>query len=270
MVLTSKNGKVYNVLVWTAPIMTAAKKIIQVLVIFTNITEIRKLQDNLSSLGLMIGSVSHGIKGVLTGLDAGLYLFESGLKKNNKEQIEEGLEVSKLMVEHIRNLVFDILYHVKERKLIFERVDILGFAHDITSNIEQRIRREPIGLEYDFEPSLGEFEIDTSAIRPAFINIFENAIEACLDNKRKSSHVIQFRVGRDEKNVLFSISDNGIGMDQDQLKNIFTLFFSSKGNKGTGLGLYLADKTIRNHGGSIDVKTKPGKGTTFIIRLPLR
>ena len=80
---TSQAGEQYNVLIWTAPIRNAAGEITQVMEMSTNITQIRQLQDHLSSLGFLISSISHGIKGLLTGLDGGLYILDKGYEKNN-------------------------------------------------------------------------------------------------------------------------------------------------------------------------------------------
>lgn len=79
------------------------------------IREKTELQDNLSNLGLMVGSISHGIKGLLTGLDGGLYLLGSGLKTKDLMKIEEGGDILKMMVERIRRMVSDILFYAKER-----------------------------------------------------------------------------------------------------------------------------------------------------------
>ncbi|MDH3886090.1 MAG: HAMP domain-containing histidine kinase, partial [Desulfobacterales bacterium] len=68
----------------------------------------------------------------------------------------------------------------------------------------------------------------------------------------------------------FEINDNGIGMDRETRESLFTLFFSSKGNKGTGLGLFIADKIIDQHGGKISVESKPGRGSSFKIEIPKR
>ena len=81
------------------------------------IREKTELQSHLSSLGLMIASISHGIKGLLTGLDGGMYLLDSGFSKENQDQIKEGWEVVKLRVERIRKMVMDILFYAKERDL---------------------------------------------------------------------------------------------------------------------------------------------------------
>jgi signal transduction histidine kinase len=90
-----------------------------------------------------------------------------------------------------------------------------------------------------------------------------------MENEAQKAPRIIFRVRQEEKQVVFEITDNGIGMDQETRESLFTLFFSSKGNKGTGLGLYIADKIIDQHGGNIRVESKPGEGSTFKIFIPM-
>ncbi|UCF94618.1 MAG: HAMP domain-containing histidine kinase, partial [Desulfobacterales bacterium] len=268
MVVSSKSGEKYNVLIHTAPIRNAAGAIEQVMEMSTNITEIRVLQDHLSSLGLMVGSVSHGIKGILTGLDAGLYLLNSGLTKEDQGQIEEGLEVLNLMVERIRGVVLDILYYAKERPLDCKPVDVLQFAQDVTALIEPKIRKHPIAFIPEFNPPLGVFEADARVVFTALTNIIENAIEACLEDPAPKDHHIVFGATRTRDHVVFDVRDNGIGMDQESQDNLFNLFYSSKGLKGTGFGLFIANKIIRQHGGAIEVDSSPGQGTHFRILMP--
>jgi signal transduction histidine kinase len=69
--------------------------------------------------------------------------------------------------------------------------------------------------------------------------------------------------------IVFEIGDNGIGMDRETREKIFSLFFSSKGLKGTGLGLFISNKIVDRHGGTIKVESEPGRGSRFLIRLPL-
>ena len=106
-----------------------------------------ELQDHLSSLGLMISSISHGIKGLLTGLDGGMYLLDSGLAKKNQDRINEGWEAVKAMVERIRKMVLDILYHAKERDLKWERIDALSFAEEIARVLEPKLADHDIVFE---------------------------------------------------------------------------------------------------------------------------
>jgi signal transduction histidine kinase/FixJ family two-component response regulator/molybdopterin converting factor small subunit len=268
MVVTSKSGEQYNLLIWTAALKNAAGKITHVMEMATNITQIRKLQEHLSSLGLKIGSISHGIKSLVAGLDGGMYLVETGLNKEKPERVKEGWEDVKTIVNRIRKLVHDILFFTKERELKCDRVDVLSFADDVASTVGPKVKAKGIEFVYNFDTSLGEFEIDSGAMRLALINILENALDACVEDEVKKSHQIVFNVQQDEQQIFFEVKDNGIGMDRETRESLFTLFFSSKGNKGTGLGLFIADKIIDQHGGRISVKSKPGQGSSFKITLP--
>jgi signal transduction histidine kinase/DNA-binding NarL/FixJ family response regulator len=270
LVLTDQNHIQHNMMAWTAPIKTMAGKLIQVLVIFTDITEVRQLEDNLSALGLMIGSISHDLKGCLTGLDAGLYLVDTGFYRDRPGRIEEGLDVARLMVERIRKLVQDILYYTKERELEIQEMDVEQFAIGVAATVDNRIRGANIQFNCVIEADSAKIEIDPGLIRSALVNILENAMEACIDDPGEKAYHIDFHVRRVDKEIQFDITDNGSGMDEKQKKKIFTIFYSTKGSKGTGLGLFIANKAIQKHGGHISVDSEPGKGTAFHIRLPLK
>ncbi|MFZ1199433.1 MAG: ATP-binding protein [Desulfobacterales bacterium] len=270
LVLTDRNGVQFTMMAGTAPIKTLAGKLVQVLITFTDVTRLRQLQDNLSSLGMMIGTISHDLKGCLTGLDAGLYLVDTGFYRDKPGRIEEGLEVSKLMVERIRKQVQNILFYAKERKLDLQPTDVERFATEVAANVDQRIRGADIIFTCVFEPDLGEIEIDPDLVRSTLINILENAMEACIEDRSGKSFHITFRVFRQQNEVQFDITDNGSGMNESQLKNMFTMFYTTKGSKGTGLGLFIANKTVTRHGGRITVDSVAGSGTTFSICLPRR
>jgi signal transduction histidine kinase len=268
MVVTSKSGERYNVLIWTAPLRNATGKVTHVMEMSTNITQVRELQDHLASLGLKISSITHGIKSLLTGLDGGLYLVDSGFANEDQARVREGWDAVKTMVGRIRILVQNILFFAKERELKLERINVFDFVGDAASGLEPKIKAQGIDFECNFDQSMGEFEIDAGVVRIALINILENALDACLENDVEKSHKIVFSAGRDERHIVFEITDNGTGMDRETRENLFTLFFSSKGNKGTGLGLFIAKKIIERHGGKISVDSQPGKGSCFSIKLP--
>ena len=268
MVVTAKSGEQYNVLIWTAPLKNSAGEITHVMEMSTNITQIRQLQDHLSSLGLKISSISHGIKGMLTGLDGGMYLMETGLNEDKPERVQEGWENLKTIVGRIRKLVHNILFFAKERELKRDRVDVLSFVEDVASTVEPKIKAEGIEFVRDFDTFPHEIEIDTGVVRLALINILDNALDACAEDDARKDHKIVFRVKGADHQIEFEIKDTGIGMDQETRENLFTLFFSSKGNKGTGLGLFIADKIIDQHGGKISVESKHGRGSNFKITIP--
>ncbi|MGD9368349.1 MAG: hybrid sensor histidine kinase/response regulator [Desulfobacteraceae bacterium] len=234
------------------------------------VREKTELQDHLSSLGLMIGSISHGIKGLLTGLDGGMYLLESGLCQKNQNRITEGWETVKMMVERIRRMVMDILFHAKQRDLQWEDVDAADFAKGMARMVAAKLEKLPIRFETTFSDTVGNCRIDPGYVNAALMNIFENAMDACQRDAAKKQHQITFEVKDDDAHIIFTVADNGIGMDQETQAKLFTEFFSSKGRKGTGLGLYIANKIIEKHGGTIEVASSPGRGSKFSIIVPKR
>lgn len=268
MVVRSKSGEQYHVLIWTSPIRDVTGKIIQVMEMSTNITQIRQLQDHLSSLGLKIGTISHGIKGLLTGMDSGMYLLDSGIAKENQDRVKEGWETVKMMMSRIRKLVLDILYFTKERDLNWERVDVISFVREVTSAVEMKIKAQDIDFTCDIDISLGEFEVDAGVVQSALINILENAMDACVEDQDKKAHRIVFRAQQDTDHIIFEVEDDGVGMDRETRENLFSLFFSSKGTKGTGMGLFVTNEIIHQHGGEIAVESDLGKGTCFRIKVP--
>ncbi len=134
-IVTSKSGKQYNVLTQTAPIYNGNNKITQVMEISTNITQIRQLQDHLSSLGMMIGSMSHGVRGMLTALDGGIYQLETGIEKNNIHRIDRAFHNINQMSNKIRKMVLEILYYAKSRKLRYETLDAAELIQSVISTV---------------------------------------------------------------------------------------------------------------------------------------
>lgn len=268
-VVTTKSGEQYNVLTWTAPIRDDSGEITQVMEMSTNITQIRKLEDRLTSLGLLMGSTSHGIRGMLTSMDGGIYRLEAGLKKENIEQVNDACEVIKEMVNRIKNMVLNILYYTKERNLNWSRINVLDFANKVASIIKPKAEKHHIEFVCDFDQAVGVFEADPETVSSALLSILENSIDACLDEKTDDKlHKVIFRVKEEKGYIIFDIHDNGIGMDRETRENMFTLFFSSKGHRGTGLGLFVANQIVKQHGGSIKVDSTKGKGSHFKVSLP--
>jgi len=268
MEVTSKRGETYRVLIQTAPIRDLDGHITHVMEMSTNITRTRRLEDQLASLGLMIGSVSHGIKGLLTGLDGGMYLLDSGFKKENQDQIREGWDTVRFMVGRIRDMVLDILYYAKEKDLKWETVDIIGFAEEVLKTEGPKIKEQDITLTHRFDPAIGRFEVDAGIVRSALTNIIDNAVEACRSDRSGRSHEICFEVTQDAGYIYLNVSDNGIGMDESTRAKVFTPFFSSKGERGTGLGLFISNRILSQHGGGISLESELDKGSRFSIKIP--
>ncbi len=267
--LIAPDNKKFNVMLSTAPVNDIGSNIFQIIVIFKDVTQLKSLEDRLSTLGLMFSVISHNIKGVLTGLDAGLYLIDHGFYKNVPGRIEEGLEVSTMMAERIRKMVLDVLYYAKPRELQLENTNIAELSEDVCRHIRPKMGARDIEFICDVDSGAGEFEVDREIFRSILVNLLENAMEACMDPRLERAMQVRFSAGRNRDGARFEIADNGTGMDTEQKNKIFSKFYSSKGNKGTGLGLFIARKVVEQHGGKIYVDSEPGTGSRFRVIMPL-
>lgn len=280
-VVTSLGGERMNVLVYAAPIRDDRGDIRHVMEMSTNITPVRQLQSQLESIGLLISSISHGIKGLLTGLDGGRYLVNSAMKKDDPERLRKGWEMVERNVDRIRGMVLNILYYAKERVPQWEPVDAAALVREVAGLVEGRARELGVDLRVEATAEAGTFEADPRAVRAMLVNLVENALDACRIDPHKPRHQVRIRVGGRgaggwslpiadccADTVRFEVSDDGIGMDTETRDKAFTLFFSSKGTEGTGLGLFIAHNIAQAHGGHIHLDSEPGRGTTFLVDLP--
>ncbi len=267
-VVTSRNGEQANVLVYTAPIRNAEGQIKNVMEMSTNITQIRQLQSQLTDLGLMIGSISHGIKGLLTSLDGGIYLVNSGLDKHNQERVKQGWQMVQRNVARIKNMVLDLLYYAKDREPDLERIPAQSIAEEVCCLMQGKAKEYGIDFQCEFDPRPGEFLGDAKAVRSLLVNLVENALDACRVDTKKNAHQIRIRLKGYPEWIEYEVDDNGIGMDQETRERAFSLFFSAKAGDGTGLGLFISNKIIQAHGGEIKLESELNQGTRVTAKLP--
>ncbi|MCP4679638.1 MAG: PAS domain-containing sensor histidine kinase [Deltaproteobacteria bacterium] len=267
-IVTSREGEQMNVLVYTSPIFDSMGMIKGVMEMGTDITPIRELQSQLESMGILISSISHGIKGLLNGLDGGMYLVDTGMKKGDDERLKKGWEMVKRNVERVRSQVLNILYYTKKRTPKWERISAVELAEELLSLMGAKATELDVDLESAVDEGAGDFEADPQAMRSMFLNLLENSLDACRVDKDKSNHRVTFGVKGDDDHVRFEIEDNGIGMDRETREKAFSLFFSSKGAKGTGLGLFIANKITKSHGGNIELDSELGRGSRFTLLIP--
>lgn len=270
-IVTAKDGKQYNVLTQTAPIRNSEGEIAEVMEMSTNITQIRQLQDHLVSLGLMLGSVSHGVKGMLTALDGGIYHLEAGLAQDDRKRMVMAAGQVKEMSDKIKKMVLAILYYAKSRELQYETKDAEELARNVVNTVSPLTLKHGVTFSVSIAPGLGPVEVDAQWMEASLVNFLENAVDACLFDTSKQDHRVGFTVENiEEKGICFTVSDDGIGMDAETKNKMFTLFFSSKGSQGTGLGLFIAHRVIKYHGGRVEVESLPGKGSRFTILIPFK
>jgi signal transduction histidine kinase len=195
-------------------------------------------------------------------------MLDSGIAKDNSKRLQDGLETVRETAERIKKLVLDILFYAKERELKIRSVDIFQFAQDVADVIDNKIKEKPIELLRRFQTAPKEWRIDPDFLRTALINVLENALDACLEDTSKASHQVTFETTEKDGELIFNIQDDGTGMDSETLEKAFDLFFSTKGAEGTGFGLFITDNIIKQHGGTLSVKSAKGKGTHFSVKLP--
>jgi PAS domain S-box-containing protein len=266
-VVTSQNGRQMNMLVTTAPIRDPEGQISGVMEMSADITQVRELEDRLTSLGLLIGSVSHGLKGLLNGLAGGMYLVDTGFAKDDQTRVKRGWATVHRNVARIKSMVSDILYYAKDRTPLWETLSPLEIAEEVTGLLERRSVELGVSIVQDLDGGSGQIEGDGQAIRSMLANLLENSLDACRMDGKEVEHAVTLRVRGLEDEVRFEVADNGVGMDRETVEKAFTLFFSSKGT-GTGLGLFISQKIAQAHGGRIELTSHPGKGTRFIVTLP--
>jgi signal transduction histidine kinase len=195
-------------------------------------------------LGQSIAILSHDIKNILEGLQGGAYVVDEGIKDGDMELAGKGWDIVKRNIGEISTIAQNILYSSKKRDAKYQKVSPEEMVKDV------------VGL------------FDPTNIRRMLHNLIWNALEACKKDKEKHTHVVVVRVDfHDRFHFKFEVEDNGVGMDEDAQENIFKEFFSTKGSEGTGLGLLVVDKIVKEHGGWVEVLTAPGKGTTFRVIL---
>jgi PAS domain S-box-containing protein len=271
MEVTFKNGETRNLLMQTSAITDPDGRILHVMEMATDVTVIHQLQDHLAALGLHISSISHGIKGLLSGLDGGDYMITLGLENKDTEMIRDGWDIAKKKIKQIRSMILDILYHSKDRTLERKSVNVFDFIQELVTTMAPRMKEHGISLVQDTPKPNSDAAvwIDKTVFFAALLAIFENAVDACVAVKELREKLeIKISVELKDKETLFRIRDNGKGLARKYQKEVFSLFYSDKGNKGTGLGLFIAQRSVKQHKGVIKINSIPGQYTEFTVAIP--
>ncbi len=273
--ITSKGGE--NIPVrFSGTILLESDRPVGTVAFFQDLREIKRLEkellksERLAAIGQTVAGLAHGIKNILHGLKGGSYLVDIGIKKDESEKLKKGWEMIKRNIGRTSNLVMDLLSYSKERQPEIETCSPNQIADDVCALLQDKARENNIKLVKDFDDSIGEVLMDPNSVHEVLLNLMSNAVDACLfDENTGKNFQVDLKTTHEKDNVIkFEISDNGVGMDEEVIRKLFTSFFSTKGHRGTGLGLLVTRKLIEEHNGSIDVHSQPGKGTTFIVRMP--
>jgi len=223
--------------------------------------------ERLAAMGQTIATLSHHIKNILQGVRGGSYLIDMGLNDHNEELVRKGWHVVEKNQNKIYNLVMDMLTFSKERRPAYQQAQLNETVHDVVELMQARAAEYAVDLRYEPAENLPLCTFDPEGIHRAVLNIVTNAIDAV---EGADHAMVKVETGLDPSTEMLwiAVSDNGPGIVEDQLQRIFNVFESTKGARGTGLGLAVSQKIIREHGGEITVNSRLGEGARFTLAWP--
>ena len=234
----------------------------------TQLYEEKVKSERLAMVGQTIAGLAHCVKNVLNGIKGGAFMVDLGISKPDEGMMEKGWDIVKRNNEFMNALVLDMLAYAKEREPEYQVAQVNDVVRDVCELMTQRAKDGNIKLTQALAEDVRPIAIDSMGVQRSVLNLVTNAIDACVGEGAEV--VVGTSLHEDDGEVHITIRDDGCGISEEGQKKLFQVFFSTKGSKGTGLGLAVTQKIIHEHKGEIDVDSEEGKGTTFTIRLPLR
>ncbi len=228
--------------------------------------------ERLAAVGQTIAGLAHAIKNVSGGLSGGTFVLEKGIELDNKKYLHQGWDMVKGNVGRLKNMAMDLLNYAKGREPEYQLCHPNRPIQEVYDLMLPQAREQGVTLEIDGDQSLRDVWFDLEGIHRCLLNLVTNAIDACTDItwSHKECKVIMRSRKTEDWAVEYQVEDNGCGMDEETRAKIFQTFFSTKGSKGTGLGLMITKKIIDEHRGVIELESERGEGSRFVIRLPER
>jgi signal transduction histidine kinase len=228
--------------------------------------------ERLATIGQTVATLAHAIKNIIGGLNGGMYVLEKGMELSNGQYLHQGWGMVKGNVDKIKKLALDLLTYSKERVPDYDLCDPNIPVREVYHLMRSRAQQDDIKLMLQLADDLGRVVLDPEGIYCCLLNLVTNAIDACvaMGSAHRAGEVVIRSKKVDGWAVEYQVADNGCGMDEATRQKVFRSFFSTKGSKGTGLGLMITQKIIREHGGVIELESEPGGGSKFVVRLPCR
>ena len=237
--------------------------------------------ERLAAVGTAMASLSHHIKNILQGLKSGTEIISVGLDAGNLDMARQGWKIMDRNQQRIYDLVLDMLSYSKEREPVVEPMDLAAVLRDAFSLEHGRAKDKGVVLELEGAEGAQPMEADAEALHRLLMNLIGNAIDATSHLEDQNGEPIPGRVlvrlsserpsGEPMDWVRVEVEDNGPGVPEEMRREIFKPFVSTKGSKGTGLGLPVSRKIAQEHGGDLLLLTsEQGTGCRFVLKLPSR
>jgi signal transduction histidine kinase len=225
--------------------------------------------ERLAAVGQTVAGLAHGIKNILTGLEGGMYVTSSGLKKKDDERIRQGWDMLQRNIRRISDLARNLLAFSRGDRPQPRLIEPAQVVREVTELFQHRMQQQGIKLESEIQPGIDKAWFDPEGLHSCLANLVSNAMDACLMSQNRDC-VIRVDLHEADGKLVFEVADSGCGMDYDLKQKVFTSFLTTKGKGGTGIGLLITRKIVQQHGGEVEVFSESGKGSTFRLSFPRR
>jgi signal transduction histidine kinase len=224
-----------------------------------------ELSRRVMALGRLTAGVAHEVKNPLNAMTIHLELLRQKLTGvTSAGPAVQHVDVIGREIRRLDDVVQGFLKFARPEELTLQPVSLEALVAEVFRIMEAEARATGVVLEQSFEPGLPAVDADPTMLRQALLNLAKNAVQAMPHGGRLRAVGATSRDGR----VELRIEDTGVGIPPESLAKIFDLYFTTKAG-GTGIGLSLVYRTIQLHHGDVEVASTPGKGTTFVIKLPV-
>ncbi len=221
-------------------------------------------QEKMASIGLLAAGIAHEIGNPLTSISSMTQIIK---RKINDENVEQYLTTIRQNIDRISRIVRELVDFARPSNLEATWVNINDVIRNAHGIIKYDKRAKAVDFQIQLQENLPNLYLVPDQLLQVILNILINALDALNQGKGK----IEISSQQENDDILISITDNGVGIPEENLSKIFEPFFTTKDvGRGTGLGLSVSYGIIKNFGGTIIVKSRVGKGSTFTIKLPVQ
>jgi len=234
----------------------------------TRLMEANLKAERLAAIGEAVAGLSHYVKNILTCMDGGATVVQRAVDRHDFDALARGWGIVSRSQKKISDLVFNMVtYSAQGRPLRFLLCDVNDIVREAVDLATDHAESKGATLRQELDPEMPNARVDPVSIHRCVLNLLMNALDAVEEDRGEI--ILRTRCDRSARQVIIEVEDNGCGIPADQVASIFDAFSSTKGGKGTGLGLAVVRKIAEEHGGTISVQSGPEQGSTFTIVLPL-
>ncbi|MBC8422907.1 HAMP domain-containing protein [bacterium] len=237
---------------------------------FEDMREVKQLREDLiqserlAAAGQAAAGISHSIKNIMDGFNGGVYVYRIGRKRRDEDKMTAGFGMIERNVKIISDLANDLLNFAKERRPLMALQDPRQLVEDVIAAAGPP-REERISVRIVQKGPVQEVMLDRHAIHQCLSNLLDNAVGAFAVGE--TGHIV-VEIGSAGDNVYIAVRDDGMGMSPRTIDKIRGGMYSTKGSKGTGLGLQVVQKIVKEHRGTLIIESEEGRGSTFRIEIP--